>query len=46
VGVHNKTHPRWENRYIRVDYDETFAPIAKMSIVKTLISIAANNLLY
>jgi hypothetical protein len=32
--------------YIRVDYDETFAPVAKMSIVKTLISIAAKNLLY
>jgi hypothetical protein len=26
----------------RIDYDETFAPVAKMSIVKTLISCVSN----
>ena len=26
-----------------IDYDETFAPVAKMSIVRTLISLAVNG---
>jgi hypothetical protein len=29
--------------YSRVDYDETFSPVAKMNTIRTIISIAANK---
>src|SRR5207253_190437 len=31
------------NHTYGVDYDETFAPVAKMNTIRTVISIAANN---
>jgi Reverse transcriptase (RNA-dependent DNA polymerase) len=34
---------KWYSQTYDIDYDETFAPIAKMSMVRTLISLAVNG---
>jgi Reverse transcriptase (RNA-dependent DNA polymerase) len=34
---------KWYSQTYDIDYDETFAPVAKMSTVRTLVSLAANE---
>jgi Reverse transcriptase (RNA-dependent DNA polymerase) len=34
---------KWYSQTYGIDYDETFAPVAKMSTVRTLVSLAANE---
>jgi Reverse transcriptase (RNA-dependent DNA polymerase) len=34
---------KWYSQTYGIDYDESFAPVAKMSTVRTLVSLAANE---